>query len=110
MKKPVMEPAFIALGCDIVTCMQYYLGELNCKVDDNNKSQIITYEKPNKNASADSISRWVKKKLTNAGIDTNIYKVHSCRAAPSNKAKIRQDRKCQYQKYWNEVGCQQIVI
>ena len=40
-----------------------------------------------KNASANNISRWVIKKLTNVRIDTNIYKAHSCRAASSSKAK-----------------------
>ena len=71
----------------IVNRMQFYLGETNCKVDDNNKNLTITYGKPYKNVSADSISRWVKKELTNAGIDTNIYKVHSCRTASSSKIK-----------------------
>ena len=39
---------------------QFYLGERNCKVDNNNKNLIITYGKPHKNALTDSISRWVK--------------------------------------------------
>ena len=71
----------------IVNCMKFYLDERNCKVDDNNKNLIITYGKPHKNASEDTISRWVKDELKNAGIDTKVYTAHSCRAASSSKAK-----------------------
>ena len=71
----------------IVNWTQFYLGKQNFKVDDIKNNLIITYWKPHKNASADNIPRCVIKKLKNAGIDLNIYKAHSCRAASSSKAK-----------------------
>ena len=69
----------------IVNSTQFYLEKRNCKIDNENKSLIITYEKPYKNTSANSFSRWVKEELTNAGIDTNIYKAYNCRAASKDK-------------------------
>ena len=43
------------------------------------------YNTAHKNTSADNILRLVKEELTNARLDTNIYKAHSCRAASSSK-------------------------
>ena len=70
----------------IVNCIRFCLREWNCKVDDNNKNLIIMYSTAHKNTSADNILRLVKEELTNARLDTNIYKAHSCRAASSSKA------------------------
>ena len=82
------------------------MGKRNCKVDYINKNLIITYGKPHKNVSAESIWRWVKEELTHAAIDTNIYKPHSCREPSSSKAKSE----FQDQKKWNKVASQQIVL
>ena len=36
---------------------------------------IITHGKPYKEASADTITRWVKREISSAGIDIKIFKV-----------------------------------
>ena len=56
-------------------------------VDPNIKEFIITYGKPHKPASYDTISRWIKDELGMAGINGNVYKPHSCWSATTNKAR-----------------------
>ena len=47
---------------------------------------MITYGKPHKEASSDTLSRR-KGKLPNVEINVNIFQAHSCRAASSSKAR-----------------------
>ena len=47
---------------------------------------FITFIKPNKAVSRDTISRWTKQVLKNSGIDTKIFTSHSTRAASATKA------------------------
>ena len=47
---------------------------------------FISYVKPFKAVSRDTISRWTKTVLDRSGIDTTVYKAHSTRAATSSKA------------------------
>ena len=47
---------------------------------------FISFIKPNKAVSRDTISRWTKQVLTNSGIDTKIFTSHSTRAASATKA------------------------
>ena len=42
---------------------------------------FISYVKPHKNVSRDTISRWCKNMLEEAGINTSIFKAHSTRSA-----------------------------
>ena len=71
----------------IVNAIQCYLGMRENLVDANTKEFIITYGKPHKPASSDTISRWIKDELGMAGINTDIYKPHSCQSASSSKAR-----------------------
>ena len=52
-----------------------------------NPSFIITHGKPHKPAHKDTIARWVKELMKLAGIDTGIFKPHSCRSASASAAK-----------------------
>ena len=47
------------------------------------KEFIITYVKPHKPASSDTISRWIKDELGMAGINTNVYEPHRSWSASS---------------------------
>lgn len=47
---------------------------------------FITFKKPHKHASKQTLSRWVKNILETSGIDTNIFKAHSTRHAASSSA------------------------
>lgn len=50
------------------------------------KQLLISYVKPYGAVTTDTISRWLKVVMTQAGIDTNIFKAHSTRSASSSKA------------------------
>ena len=56
-------------------------------MDGNQGRLMITYGKPHKKASSDTLSRWIKGELSNAGIDVAIFQAHSCRAASTSKAR-----------------------
>ena len=50
------------------------------------KQLFISFIKPHKKVSKESISRWIKNVMQVAGIDTSIFKPHSTRAASTSKA------------------------
>ena len=47
---------------------------------------FVSYSKPFKSVSRDTISRWVKTVMQKSGIDVNLFKQHSTRAAATSKA------------------------
>lgn len=47
---------------------------------------LLTHKKPFHNATAQTISRWIKKTMLEAGIDTNLFKPHSTRHASTSMA------------------------
>ena len=47
---------------------------------------FISYQKPYRSVSSDTIRRWIKVVMEKAGIDTTIFKSHSTRAASSSAA------------------------
>lgn len=51
-----------------------------------NTKLFISYVKPFKPVSRDTISRWTNTVLDQSGVDTNVYKAHSTRAASTSKA------------------------
>lgn len=48
---------------------------------------LISYQKPFKAVTTDTIARWLRTVLSNAGVDTSVYKAHSTRAASTSAAK-----------------------
>ena len=50
-------------------------------------SFFVTTVKPYRKPHPDTISRWIKNIMKAAGIDTNVFKPHSCRSASNSKAK-----------------------
>lgn len=48
---------------------------------------ILTTKKPIHNASASTISRWIKQILSDSGVDTNVFSAHSTRHASTSAAK-----------------------
>ena len=71
----------------VVQCMQKYLEKRRNLFSKDVKPLFITHGTPHKPATYDTISRCIKNELHKAGIDTDIYKPHSCRAAAVSKAK-----------------------
>ena len=47
---------------------------------------FVSYVQPHKPVSGDTIKRWVKQVLTNAGIDTSTFTAHSTRSASTSVA------------------------
>lgn len=55
----------------------------------NNKCLFISYVKPYKRVSRDTISRWLRTVMFSAGIDCSKYKPHSIRSAATSKEKSK---------------------
>ena len=53
----------------------------------NEKQLFISFIRPHKKVSKESISRWIKNVMQAAGIDKSIFKPHSTRSASTSKAK-----------------------
>ena len=48
-------------------------------------SLFVSYIKPHKAVSKDTISRWCKQMIANSGININLYTAHSNRSATTSK-------------------------
>ena len=73
--------------CPLLTLKEYLRQTKDLRGDE---SQLfISYHKPHKGVSRDTISRWVKHVLEAAGIKTSIYTPHSTRAASTSKAHMK---------------------
>ena len=73
-------------------CVVDYSGEyLNRTrtLRENQTQLLISYAKPFKPVSKDTIARWVKKLLEQSGIDINKYTTHSTRAAATSYCKAK---------------------
>ena len=53
----------------------------------NTNFSFSSYVKPYKAVSKASISRWLREVMTRSGIDTDVFKAHSVRAAATSRAK-----------------------
>ena len=69
----------------VVTTLKMYLARLRCKRGDY-KQLFITYLKPFKQLSRSTISRWIKVVLCSSGINVEVLRQHSTRAAATSKA------------------------
>ena len=47
---------------------------------------FITHRKPHKQASRDTIRRWIQQIMASAGIDVTVFKPHKVRSAATSKA------------------------
>lgn len=72
-----------------LSCLKEYINQ-TVKLRGNTTKLFITYGKPHRAVSRDTISRWTKNVLNESGIDTSIYSAHSTRAASTSKANLRQ--------------------
>ena len=66
--------------------MAEYLGKRKLLVPAEIKQLFITYGYPHRPATNVTVSRWIQNGLKKAGIDIQICKAHSCRAAAASKA------------------------
>lgn len=88
----VNELAFRAYAPDrrlcIITVIEEYLRRTR-PARGSCTNLLLTYGKPVKAASRDSIRRWTREVLKSAGIDTSIFSPHSVRSASTSKAVLR---------------------
>ena len=70
----------------VVECAKLYIEVRKELVPPENKQFLVTFGKPHKAASDDTISRWIKNTISSAGIDIYVFKAHSTRSASSSKA------------------------
>ena len=59
----------------VVECAKLYIEIRNELVPSEIKQFLVTYEKPHKAASDDTISRWNKNTISSAGINIAVFKV-----------------------------------
>lgn len=70
--------------CVLTYLKQYINATQELRGDE--KHLLISYTKPHKRISTQTVSRWIKTTLAAAGIDVNVYKAHSTRAAATSTA------------------------
>ena len=69
-----------------VTLLKAYLEKTAVLRNDNNQL-LLCHAAPHGPASKDTISRWIKQVMSDAGIDTRVFKAHSTRSASTSAAK-----------------------
>ncbi|KAK2571165.1 hypothetical protein P5673_003727, partial [Acropora cervicornis] len=70
----------------LVRCLKEYLDRTANMRQDHHKL-LVSYQKPHKSISKDTVARWLKQELKLAGIDTSTFGAHSTRAASTSAAK-----------------------
>ena len=82
----LMLPRFIAdKSLSVYSVLEEYLQRTQTLR--NNESQLfISFAKPHKKVTKDTIARWIKHVMSISGIDTSVFKPHSTRAASTSKA------------------------
>ena len=73
----------------IVTTLDEYLNRTRTWHNNESKTQLLlSHVKPHAEVTSSTVSRWLKHVLKEAGINVDIYKGHSTRAASSIKAAL----------------------
>jgi len=72
----------------VVTCIDEYLKRSALWRNQGQDQLLLSHLKPYKEVQSSTIANWVKLVLKKAGIDTSLYKAHSCRSASTSKAKV----------------------
>ena len=79
-----------AYPADSSLCVSTYLKEYLRRTKPLRGSEsklFISFTKPYKQVSSETISRWIRLVMELAGVDTKVFKPHSTRAAATSKAK-----------------------
>ena len=71
--------------CVVDTCSVYF--KKTRLIRGNESSLFLTYQKPHKKASRDTIRRWIQQFMQLSGVDVAVCKPHSVRSAASSKTK-----------------------
>ncbi|KAJ8043466.1 hypothetical protein HOLleu_10559 [Holothuria leucospilota] len=69
----------------VVTYLRQYIQRTS-NIRGTERYLLISYKKPYKRVTTSTIARWIKEVMKAAGINTNLYKAHSTRAAATSAA------------------------
>jgi integrase len=84
--KPLVFKAYpVGMLLCVVTSLEQYLLKTSV-VRDGNNELWLSFNKPHKPVSKDTIARWIKTVMGKAGIDTSCYAAHSTRSASTSAA------------------------
>ena len=72
----------------VVACIDEYLGRSAPWRTQGQDQLLLSRMRPYKEVQSSTIANWVKLVLKMAGIDTSLYKAHSCRSVSISKAKV----------------------
>lgn len=70
----------------IFSCLQEYIKQTSVRRSNSTDSLFLSLSKPYRSVGSQTISRWVKSLLMRSGVDTSIFKAHSCRHASTSAA------------------------
>jgi hypothetical protein len=73
----------------VYTVLKHYISVTKDLRGDEEGQLLISFRKPHTKISKDTVSNWIKRTLQFAGVDVNIFKSHSTRAASSSAADKR---------------------
>ena len=111
--KEIMFKSFSDKRLCIVTLLKRYLSETK-SLRKNETALFISFCRPYKKVSKDTIGRWVKMVMKEAGIDISIFRPHSCRSSAASTAnKLRLplatilrtvgwSSECTFRRYYNK--------
>ena len=72
----------------LVNCLLSYLERRKLLVNDDVKEPVISYGKPHRPVSSDTLSKCINDELKLSGTDTNVFATHSCSLASVGKTKV----------------------
>ena len=74
--------------CVYTVLKEYLVRTKDIRKDSGSSKLLLSYVRPYKAVTRNTISRWIKLVMTRAGIDTEKYGPHSVRGASTSKAKL----------------------
>ena len=75
--------------CVLSTLKEYLNRTVEYRTSANSNDRLfISFVKPYRNVSKDTLARWIKTVMKEAGVDVNMFKPHSVRAASTSKAAL----------------------
>ncbi len=72
----------------VFSVLQHYL-EMTKSIRGDEQQLLISFRKPHAKVTKDTVSKWIKRTLTAAGVDTSVFSSHSTRAASCSAAHVK---------------------
>jgi len=86
---------YLSFDEDPQICVVRYLSEYLERTKEmrhDHQKLLVSYQKPHRPVSKDTVSRWLKHELKLAGIDTSTFGAHSRRAASTSATRAQNSR------------------